>query len=143
VECERQADEIVARQMARRLEALRQVGKVRAAAGQVMRFAEDPDRPGLRGDQHPDRLQEAGLAGAVPTDQAERLALPHRERDVLERRRRAVAHGEPFDRDRIRGRGGRGGGGHGPRGHCARGHGRRGPGPGAATGARAPGNAAL
>jgi hypothetical protein len=102
VEHEREAYEIVAREGARRLEALRKVGHPAPAGGQMMRLAEDPDRARMRRDQHQDRLQQRALAGAAPTHQPERLMLPDGERDVLEGGRSVVARAQPLEHDSIR-----------------------------------------
>jgi hypothetical protein len=96
---EREADEIMAKQMAGRLETLRQIRHPGAGARRVMRFAEQMHGAGMRHDQREDRLEQAGLAGAVQPEQAEGFGGAHGERDIVEDGRRAVAEPEPFDRD--------------------------------------------
>jgi hypothetical protein len=103
MEEQRHAHELMAQQIARWPKPLRKVGKVHATAWPVMRFAKHPHGPRMRGDQHQYRFQQTGLAGAVPPDQAERLVLPNRERDVLERRRRAIACPHTLDLESMRG----------------------------------------
>src|SRR5207247_9485017 len=55
------------------------------------------DHTGHLAVQAHDAAQRRGLAGTVPPDEGDELALIQRERHVLERLRLAVAGGEPLD----------------------------------------------
>jgi hypothetical protein len=92
---------------------------------QAVRLAEQTDRAGIRRCQHQDRLEQAGLAGAVQPEQTEDLAPAHRQRDVLEDGRGAAAQAQALDLDRPRG-----GLDHGSRGQTGGAHPRAGPAPG-------------